>query len=706
MMEDSCLPDIETAGGAEAQQLEQRQKPNRKYATITVGVALGALIAIGVVIGTRQPDGGVSDGAQAAFLTLGENETMIPTSAPPDLQTDPTSSECIINGVCSEKGALCAIGKESCCGETFDSIACECSGEEWLCRATDACMRPDCGDLITTAPSAALASCDYSTPDKTCSTDDDCTCGDVCLASPFDDFSVCGCEVDTTNGCDPNSNKPFCYQGFTVSGVDCGCRDNDDCEDDETCGTSWCFVEIVPYCSIDHNALCPPTPSPVNSFIPPETSSPTTVNDIAEDPTPAPTPEPTEIVTTIDTPQPTEAVTAPPTNEPTKAVTETPTEAVTTAVTAAATTAPTPEPTEAVTTAITTAVTAAVTTAVTIAPTPEPTEAMTSAITTAPTATVTAAVTGSVTSHATDEFPLPGPTYCVNIKFTSNNYPGDNGFTFQSTKSGEVLYAERPGFMTEPKTEYLRKFCDLSVGSYTLVVTDKYSDGMFAEGNGSYVVDIDGQVILVGGRFRTEEISHEILVGVEAIMSEADQGFLDAHNSRRQVFHESQGVSFRPMAWSAELAAGASAWAKEKAKTCTTDGRVSGNYGQNSASQRLVRRDLAHTPDEIVSWWTNKFDPEQTSLGIDLKPGSAVMWRTALYVGCAAEIAPIEDCPETQRACFCQVTNCRYSRTTNCAVDKNNWVDSVIGDNGSMCDTVFCPGADENGTIVEGACHV
>ncbi|KAK1735053.1 hypothetical protein QTG54_014119 [Skeletonema marinoi] len=55
MMEDSSLPDIETAGGAEAQQLEQRQKPSRKYATITVGVALGALIAIGVVIGTSSP---------------------------------------------------------------------------------------------------------------------------------------------------------------------------------------------------------------------------------------------------------------------------------------------------------------------------------------------------------------------------------------------------------------------------------------------------------------------------------------------------------------------------------------------------------------------------------------------------------------------------------------------------------------------------
>eukprot|EP00984_Skeletonema_dohrnii_P005554 scaffold1959_cov88-Skeletonema_dohrnii-CCMP3373.AAC.1 len=610
MMEDSCLPDIETAGGAEAQQLEQRQKPSRKYATITVGVALGALIAIGVVIGTRQPDGGVSNGAQAAFLTLGENETMIPTSAPPDLQTDPpTSSECIMGGVCSEQGALCAIGKETCCGETFDSVACECFDGKWVCRHTDACMRPDCGDLTTTAPSAALASCDYSAPVKTCSTDDDCTCGDVCLASPFDDFSVCGCEVDTTNGCDPNSNKPFCYEGFTVSGVDCGCRDDDDCEGDETCGTSWCFAEIVPYCSVDHNALCPPTASPVNSFIPPETSSPTTVNEIAADPTPAPTPEPTEIVTTIDTPQPTEAVTAPPTNEPTKAVTETPTEAVTTAVTAAVTTAPTPEPTEAVTSAITTAVTTAVTTA----PTPEPTESVTAAITTAPTTTVTAAVTGSVTSHATDDFFSSTLTSCVYITFTSKkNFPKDNGYKFLSTKSGEVLYKEEAGFMTERETEYNRRFCNLARGSYTLVVTDSGA-GMFAEGNGSYVVDIDGQVILVGGRFRTEEVSHEILVGVEAIMSEADQGFLDAHNSRRQVFHESQGVSFRPMAWSAELAAGASAWAKEKAKTCTTDGQVSGKYGQNSASQRLVRRDLAHTPDQIVSWWTNKFDPEEPS---------------------------------------------------------------------------------------------
>ncbi|KAK1735055.1 hypothetical protein QTG54_014121 [Skeletonema marinoi] len=123
------------------------------------------------------------------------------------------------------------------------------------------------------------------------------------------------------------------------------------------------------------------------------------------------------------------------------------------------------------------------------------------------------------------------------------------------------------------------------------------------------------------------------------------------------------------MAWSAELAAGASAWAKEKAK-------------------------LAQLKDQQPSW------------GNDLRPGGAVMWRTALYVGCAAEIAPIEDCPETQRACFCQVTNCRYSRTTNCGVNnKNDWVAHVLDQNG-ICDTVFCPGADENGTIVEGACHV
>ncbi len=722
MMEDISLPDIpdiETAGGAVAQQQqpEHRKPAHKKYAIITAGVVGLTLIAAGIVMGTRQPGGGDSDSVQAAFLTQEENATLISTGAPPALHTDSpipadNSSKCAINGECSEEGSTCAIGTETCCGQTFNSLECECSFGQWLCMATDACYRPDCGDQNITAPS-----CNYSGPGKYCSADDDCTCGDVCLDSFFDDFRVCGCEVGTTNGCDPNSNKPFCYKGFTAAGVDCGCRDDNDCEGDETCGTSWCVANIVPFCSVDHNAQCPPTQSPLNSFIPPGTYPPTIGNNMADDPTAAPTPVSTVTDTTVDTPEPTDSVTALPTSDPTKA-TPGPTEVGTTvdtpAPTDAVTTNPTPEPTEigtsvdtpAPTDAVTTTSTPGPTDVVTAPPTPEPTEIGTTTDSTpVPTGAVITTVPTHMPTPSTSDDPI-GPTSCVNIKFTTDNYPEDNGFTFLNTKSGEVLYQEDAGFMEEPQSEYLQTFCNLSPGSYTLIVTDEGSDGMFTNGGGSYVVDIDGRVILVGGRFRKTEISHEIIVGINAIISETDQGFLDAHNLHREEFHENQEVSFRPMAWSAELAAGASAWAKEKAKTCSNDNKEKGMFGQNASSQRLIRPDLARSPEMIVGWWMNGFNPEATSWGATLQPGGAVLWRTALYVGCAAEVAPIENCPETQIACFCQVTNCRYSRTTNCAVKKDNWLDSVLDDNGQLCNSVFCPGADENGTIVEGACHV
>eukprot|EP00984_Skeletonema_dohrnii_P023496 scaffold12590_cov69-Skeletonema_dohrnii-CCMP3373.AAC.1 len=100
------------------------------------------------------------------------------------------------------------------------------------------------------------------------------------------------------------------------------------------------------------------------------------------------------------------------------------------------------------------------------------------------------------------------------------------------------------------------------------------------------------------------------------------------------------------MAWSAELAAGASAWAKEKAKTCTTDGQVSGKYGQNSASQRLNSPDDARSEDEIVTWWAPTNVDEKSQYNNQF---TAVMWRSSLYVGCASEIGQIENSKRVNR---------------------------------------------------------
>ena len=254
--------------------------------------------------------------------------------------------------------------------------------------------------------------------------------------------------------------------------------------------------------------------------------------------------------------------------------------------------------------------------------------------------------------------------------------------------------------MKLPQTEYTSQICDLSAGSYNLVVKDTGRDGMTLRGNGRYVVDIDSRVVLIGGRFiHLYEISHEIILGFDYSnnMSETDQAFLVAHNSRRKKFHESQGVSFRPMAWSAELAAGASAWAKERAKICSNDEKEAGAFGQNVASQRLNSPDDAQSPEDIVAWWTPNSVDETSQYNNQF---TAVMWRSALYMGCATEVARIENSRQ-----YCQVTNCRYVRTTNCAVKKEEWLRMTLDENGHMCDTVFCPGSDENGGIIEGACH-
>jgi hypothetical protein len=240
------------------------------------------------------------------------------------------------------------------------------------------------------------------------------------------------------------------------------------------------------------------------------------------------------------------------------------------------------------------------------------------------------------------------------------NYPKDNGFKFLSKETGEVLYEQEVGSMPDPQTPYLTEICDLPAGNYQLVVTDAGEDGLYVDGKGSFVVDIDGTVILVGGRFRGPEITHDIIVGFDANMSEKDKAFLDAHNSKRKTFHENQGVVYRPLAWSADLAAGASAWAKERAKTCTESPKGSGRFGQNIASQKLVKPEAERAPGTVVSWWTNNFNPSQVEWGTNLQPGSAVYWRAALYVGCASEVAPIDNCdPTLTPACFCQIINCR-----------------------------------------------
>lgn len=565
------------------QQLNHRRGNFEYVAMVLFGLVAACALAVSLTLYfERAKDPTVSPVIKAdAAANVG-----VPSLQPSILRAG--IDQCSINGMCSEEGSTCAIGKETCCGETFNSTECVCTGGEWLCRATDACNRPDCGSINTFTPTSRPSSF-----------------GAIQTESPTSTIQTPQAEPTPV----PSKRPSFSPTPLPTR------QPTKQPSQSPTPNPSWAPVY--------------PTYQPTTANI--STSSP------SNKPSPAPSPKPSSQPTRNPSPLPSF-----------------------------------PQPTS--------------------TPSSRPSPQLSSKPSFSP-------------SHTPTFRPSMQPSdvrkYCVNILFTTDNYPRDNGFTFLSKETGQLIYEQKTGSMKEPQTEYLQQFCDLSAGSYTLVVTDTGGDGITFRGGGSYVVDIDGRVVLVGGRMvQMNEISHEIVVGFNANMSKADQEFLDAHNSRRKKFHESQDVSFRPMAWSAELAAGASAWAKEKAKTCNTNEKESGAFGQNASAERLNSPDDALNPDEIIASWMNRFDPEQTWNNNQMA-GSAILWRSALYVGCASEVARIEDRDE-----YCQVTNCRYTRTTNCAVQQNNWIASVIDENGHMCDTVFCPGADENGSIVEGACHV
>merc|ERR1712154_356842 len=68
-----------------------------------------------------------------AYSMLGETEN---ASCPSDEDFD-------MNAPCDYEGR-CGFGEESCCGETFVSLMCQCAGTRSFCFYTDACFGAQC----------------------------------------------------------------------------------------------------------------------------------------------------------------------------------------------------------------------------------------------------------------------------------------------------------------------------------------------------------------------------------------------------------------------------------------------------------------------------------------------------------------------------------------------------------------------------------
>eukprot|EP00579_Thalassiosira_antarctica_P022282 CAMPEP_0201987656 /NCGR_PEP_ID=MMETSP0904-20121228/91909_1 /ASSEMBLY_ACC=CAM_ASM_000553 /TAXON_ID=420261 /ORGANISM="Thalassiosira antarctica, Strain CCMP982" /LENGTH=1137 /DNA_ID=CAMNT_0048541777 /DNA_START=72 /DNA_END=3485 /DNA_ORIENTATION=- len=91
----------------------------------------------------------------------------------------PGEPSCDSFAACYEEGSTCARGTESCCGDTYDSLKCDCANIDgslqYMCFFTDACLRPSC--------------CGSGPPaDKPPPADGTCAIGELCKTGIDDDY--------------------------------------------------------------------------------------------------------------------------------------------------------------------------------------------------------------------------------------------------------------------------------------------------------------------------------------------------------------------------------------------------------------------------------------------------------------------------------------------------------------------------------------
>jgi len=123
----------------------------------------------------------VTTDAVVTAAIVGPDMTM---SAPTTIVTDPKS--CDPFAPCSQEGSTCSKGTESCCGQTFPSMDCQCEDDgtgklHYACAFTEACMVPPCcmnGPPVGTPPPSE-GTCEVGEPCSDTGVEDDYCCFDM-----------------------------------------------------------------------------------------------------------------------------------------------------------------------------------------------------------------------------------------------------------------------------------------------------------------------------------------------------------------------------------------------------------------------------------------------------------------------------------------------------------------------------------------------
>ena len=314
--------------------------------------------------------------------------------------------------------------------------------------------------------------------------------------------------------------------------------------------------------------------------------------------------------------------------------------------------------------------------------------ATTSSMTTTPVVTSTDFESTTTDVATTTEKNNETGDYCVTVAvLTDGHSKSETGYAFTSKPKNKsqdpVVYISYAVGDLENNNLYTDTVC-VPAGNYELYVEDSFRGLCCSGGKGYYSVKIDGVEILYGGsynNFPSESISHDIIVGDGIEVSNRAEEWLNAHNTRRESFHETEGTEYKPLVWSNTLEKDAETWLKEIFVNCKTVREPSLVEGENLSFRKVgIPRDTEE-PENILKRWVDlKMDkgyPQNESL-------TQAMWRATRYLGCADGSKKMSD------GQICYASICRYSRAGNCQMGKyDDWKEPTLADR-TQCGPV-CP---------------
>lgn len=264
--------------------------------------------------------------------------------------------------------------------------------------------------------------------------------------------------------------------------------------------------------------------------------------------------------------------------------------------------------------------------------------------------------------------------YDTQVYLLIDKYGKETSFDITKKGTSRSIFSK-----TNPLGAYEKQTFDvgcLQPGDYTITFTD--IDGICCRnGEGKFKLIVDGVELFSGGRF-TGQISHDFKIGYDwgQGMQSRDWEYLLAHNERRQDYHTRCtknycGKKYRPLKWSAGLAADAKVYAEALLDSCEDTGithmtgieqgenlaknKGFGQWGDLYPADKIVKRFV----DNEASWaWTKNAHLTQA------------LWYATRYLGCAESVKTMSD------GATCRMQVCRYAKAGNCEMgkyDSHNW---------------------------------